>query len=83
MDMGRPSSVVVYPAALWSGGAQRWYSLSGSVRSQPTMSILPIGASMVAVKAACERILPVSTVRSGVVVVSVIAGLRRLLLLVL
>jgi hypothetical protein len=43
---------------------------------------LPIGASMVAVKAACERILSVSTVRSGVVVGSVIAGLQPLLLLV-
>jgi hypothetical protein len=38
---------------------------------------------MVAVKAAWERILPVSTVRSGVVAVSVIAGLQPLLLLVL
>jgi hypothetical protein len=38
---------------------------------------------MVAVKAACERILSVSTVRSGVVVVSVIAALQPLLLLVL
>jgi hypothetical protein len=47
------------------------------------MPISPIGASMVAVKAACERILPVSTVRSGIVVVSVIAGLQPLLLLVL
>src|SRR6516164_6293852 len=48
IDIGRPSSVVVVPAAIWSGGAQRWYSASGRCSSQSAMSTRSIGAWIVA-----------------------------------
>ncbi|MGW2523760.1 hypothetical protein ACWC09_43615 [Streptomyces sp. NPDC001617] len=47
IDIRRPSSVVVEPAAMWSGGAHRWYSASGREKSQLAMSILSMGAWMV------------------------------------
>jgi hypothetical protein len=37
---------------LWSGVAQRWYSLSGRLSSQSAMSMSPIGASIIAVNTA-------------------------------
>src|SRR6516164_2830983 len=49
IDIGRPSSVVVVPAAIWSGGAQRWYSASGRCSSQSAMSTRSTGAWIVAV----------------------------------
>jgi len=47
------------------------------------MSILPIGRVDGRRESGLGEILSVSTVRSGLVVVSLIAGLQRLLLLVL
>jgi hypothetical protein len=45
-DMGMPSSVLVKPQEMWSGGQQRQYSASGNLKSQLGMSIFSSGALM-------------------------------------
>ena len=57
IDIGRPSSVEVIPAAMWAC-EQRWYSASGRLKSQSAISTFSIGAWTTAVTVERDRVRP-------------------------